>query len=125
MGIEWGAVAGYGLVTIEYPAEHAEHSSFFTTRATSAWRRGDDAVSEARERQGLENDTAWAGEPDEKQSFAAEQCGLHARHGPNVVINGWLERDQAPGVDVQPFSRGEVHRVAACLTRAGTRGRHR
>src|SRR5215218_4104485 len=100
-----------GIVTVEHAAEHSEHSPFFTTRATGTWSSRNDAVSETRERQCLENDAAWSGEFDEEQTFAAEQCGLHSRDRLNVIVDGRLECHEAAGIDTEDFTRFELHRV--------------
>ena len=54
---------------------------------------------------------AWSGELDEEQSFAAKQRGLHSRNGLDVVVDRWLERDEAARVDVEHLTRSEIHRV--------------
>src|SRR5690348_14393817 len=101
---------GLRVVAVEHAAEHSEHSSFFTTRATSARRGRDDAIGKSRERQCLQNDSDWAGQSNEEQSLAAEQCRLYSGDGLDVVVDRRLKRDEAPGVDIQRLARRQVHR---------------
>lgn len=68
---------------------------------------GDDAVGEARERQGLEPDGAGAGEFGVEEALAAEELILDALDELDVVVDAGFEADEAAGVDAEGLAGGE------------------
>src|SRR5262245_65900734 len=99
------------IIAVEHAAEHAEHASFFATGAASTWRRGDDAIGQAREGTRLQNHSTRPCQPDEEQPFAAKQRRLDAGHRRNVVVDSRLERDEAASIDVEHITRLELERM--------------
>src|SRR4051812_36032331 len=102
------------LPAIDQIAEAAnavEDRALFLAPALALRGRGVDAVRHAAERQGLQPDASGALQRREEDAFPAEQRRLDPADELDVVVDAWLQRDQATGIDAQRFAGGQVEGV--------------
>src|SRR5262245_16180360 len=89
----------------------AKDGAFLPPTAGDPGNRLVDASGEPAERQRLQPDATRPRQRREEQSFASKERRLDTAHELEVVVDRWLHRDDAAGVDAKRLACLQVERV--------------
>ena len=93
------------IVPVNEVADASENGPLFAPAAADPGSGGDNAAGKPAEREGLEPNAAGATKGCEEQTFTAEKRGLDFANKLDVVVDCWLESNNAAGIDTQQFAR--------------------
>src|SRR4029079_12338445 len=96
------------IITINQPAQSAQNRTFFAPTAPGLRRSGGDASSKAAQRQRLQPDSAGTAQRRQETNFPAEKSRFDFPNVLDVVVDGWLESHDTPGVDANGFARRKI-----------------